>query len=227
MYRTHVFRRVLSTAGHYATLAVIVFLLSAPGLAWGASGTAQGSAGPFPADSQPQINEEYLVQLQLRNTSTSAAGNAFAVTPQTYSINLACTVSDCPAGTGQPNTVTFVSNGATTNHCAPRTDACVTACTCDPAGAPDAPDKVVLTLSGCTLGPDEKKFIATIKVKQAAITQSFFMNTSAGLKGTSGTCSLSGNTRCSNAPDEACTPANQATTCNFTGVTGSATGNAN
>src|SRR5262245_34062497 len=101
-------RRVLSTTGHYATLALIVVLLSAPGLAWGASGTAQGSAGPFPADSQPQINEEYLVQLQIRNTSTSNAGHAFAVTPQTYSVNLACTVSGCPAGTGQPNTVAFV-----------------------------------------------------------------------------------------------------------------------
>src|SRR5262249_18140105 len=143
MLHTRLIGRALSGSRRHIPIALVLLVMVAPGLAWGANGTAQGSAGPFPSDSQPQINEEYLVQLQLRNTSTSAAGNAFAVTPQTYSINLACTVSDCPAGTGQPNTVTFVPNGGTPNGCEPGTDACVTACTFLPAAPPAAPHQAL------------------------------------------------------------------------------------
>ena len=123
------YRRTLSRSGSQvwsrASIGVAVLSMLVPGLAWGAAGTAQGSAGPFPSDSQPQLGGEYTVNLRLSNTSTSYFGNPFQLSVTSATYFLACTTSDCPAGTGV-NAVTFEPNGMNANHCETGTDACVT-----------------------------------------------------------------------------------------------------
>src|SRR5262249_45755760 len=127
---------VLWTSGRRAALALVLLLILTPGLAWGATGTASGSAGPFPSNSQPQQGEIYTVRLSVTNTSQSSAGNFFSVTIPSAKILLDCNQSGCPAGSGNGAVVFFPTNAG---QCEAGTDPCVTGCTAgtDPTSGAD------------------------------------------------------------------------------------------
>ncbi len=227
-------RLLFSRRGLGAALTLVLLVLVGAGLAWGATGSIGGSANPLPDNSSPALNDVYNVGLEISNTSKStsqppnptsglAGQKNIMVNVTSAKFILACTGSPCDAADGNqtPGVVTFFPT--TPNTCEAGSAACVLAnansCTVDPTT-----NIVTVDTTGCTLNPGQGGvLIAIIRVKQTATPGSFVMGGRASYQGIAGTC-VSG--VCDNvATPNSCTVSNP--DCNFTAVTGDATGNTN
>ncbi len=219
-----------SRRGVGAALTLVLLLLVGAGLAWGATGSIGGSANPLPDNPTPALNDVYNVGLEISNTSKSTSQppnpgtgllnqKNIAVNVTSAEFILACSGSPCDPTDGNqtPGVVTFFPT--TPGQCEAGSDPCVTACTVDGTG-----NIVTVTTSGCTLDPGEAGvLLAIIRVKQTATPGTFVMGGRATYQGTAGTC-VSG--ACDNvATPNSCTVSDP--DCNFTAVTGDATGNTN
>jgi hypothetical protein len=210
--------RTGSLSGALGFAAVAIWTATLGGVAWGATASLGGAAQPAPSDTTPVLGQEYDVAVVLSNTSFSEEpgnqGIGIRVNVITMQLVLACTTSLC--ANELAGTVTFVPQGAT--GCL-TSDPCVTSCRANPTNA----NRVDFTLNNCSLQPNQLgRTLATVRVRQTAVTPLFFMRSTAAFAGTAGQCVIG---FCNNAA-AGHTCANSDPNCNWSGLVAAGSGSA-